>query len=99
MRRDGPSCIPPFHEGEIIKHPSEVSGAVTGDYMALNIILVFLITIFIFVAFAVFLLVKFINKLRAAVEKSKITKNGVRSKCRSVININAVKCPYYTTDL
>ena len=58
---------------------------------------------FIIVAFAVFLLIKFINKLRAAVEKKEETEEVATTKecprCFSTININATRCPNCTSEL
>lgn len=93
----------PNYNGEIIHYPSldaaRAAGAVTINYgLFINTLISF-----IFVAFAVFLLIKFINKLRAAVEKNEKTEVATDTKtcpkCCSTININAVKCPYCTTDL
>lgn len=93
----------PNYEGNIVKYPSleaaQAAGAVTINYgLFINTLISF-----IFVAFAVFLLIKFINKLRAATEKKAETEETVTTKtcpkCCSVININATKCPYCTTDL
>ncbi|MBE7706149.1 MAG: large-conductance mechanosensitive channel protein MscL [Cyanobacteria bacterium SIG30] len=93
----------PNSDGEIVKYASldaaKAAGAVTINYgLFINTLISF-----IFVAFAVFLLIKFINKLRATVETKKeeiveaTTKNC--PKCCSEININATKCPFCTTDL
>lgn len=58
---------------------------------------------FIIVAFAVFLLIKFINKLRATVEKKEEVAEEITTKecprCFSTININATKCPNCTADI
>lgn len=58
---------------------------------------------FIIVAFAVFLLIKFINKLRATVEKKEEVVEEATTKecpkCFSTINIKATKCPNCTSDL
>ena len=93
----------PNYEGEIIAYPSleaaKSAGAVTINYG------VFINTLisFIFVAFAVFLLIKFINKLRSSIEK-KETVEEIKTtkecpKCFSTINIKATKCPNCTSDL
>lgn len=93
----------PNYEGEIIKYPSleaaQKAGAVTINYG------VFINTLisFVFVAFAVFLLIKFINKLRATIEKKNETEDAIVTKtcprCYSTININATKCPHCTADI
>lgn len=58
---------------------------------------------FIIVAFAVFLLIKFINKLRATTEKKIEVEAEATTKscprCFSEININATKCPCCTADI
>ena len=58
---------------------------------------------FTMVAFAVFLLVKAINKLKAATEKEKAEEAAATTKecpkCFSQININATKCPHCTADI
>ena len=58
---------------------------------------------FIIVAFAVFLLIKFINKLRATVEKKEEVAEEATTKecprCFSTINIKATKCPHCTSDI
>ncbi len=89
----------PNYDGKIVQYPSLAACAVTINYgLFINTLISF-----IFVAFAVFLLIKFINKLRAAVEKKEETQVQADTKtcpkCFSVININATKCPYCTTDL
>ena len=93
----------PNAEGEITKYPSleaaQAAGAVTINYgMFINTIISFIM-----VAFAVFLLIKCINKLRAAaaakeqVEEAATTKTCPR--CFSVIDIKASKCPHCTADI
>lgn len=93
----------PNYDGEIVKYPSleaaQAAGAVTINYgLFINTLISF-----VFVAFAVFLLIKFINKLRATVEKKADDVQELKEKtcprCFSTININATKCPYCTTDL
>ena len=93
----------PNYDGKIIKYPSleaaQSAGAVTINYgLFINTLISF-----IFVAFAVFLLIKFINKLRAAVETKneaqEIIDTKVCPRCFSTININATKCPYCTAEL
>ena len=93
----------PNSSGEITKYPSleaaQAAGAVTTNYgMFINTIISFIM-----VAFAVFLLIKCINKLRAAaaakeqVEEAATTKTCPR--CFSVIDIKASKCPHCTADI
>ena len=94
----------PNAQGEIVEYPSlaaaQAAGAVTINYgLFINTIINFVI-----VAFAVFLLIKFINKLRSTVEKKEevvetepITKECPR--CFSEINIKATKCPNCTSDI
>lgn len=92
----------PNYEGQIVKYPSleaaQAAGAVTINYgLFINTLISF-----IFVAFAVFLLIKFINKLRAATQKeieeaAPTTKTC--PKCFSEININATRCPYCTSEI
>ena len=93
----------PNYDGKIIKYPSleaaQSAGAVTINYgLFINTLISF-----IFVAFAVFLLIKFINKLRAAVETKneaqEIIDTKVCPRCFSTININATKCPHCTAEL
>lgn len=93
----------PNYEGEIVHYPSleaaQSAGAVTINYgMFINTLISFIL-----VAFAVFLLIKAINKLRAAATKNceKVEEETTKTcpKCFSTININATKCPYCTTDL
>lgn len=93
----------PNYDGQIVKYPSleaaQTAGAVTINYgLFINTLISF-----VFVAFAVFLLIKFINKLRASVEKNCEVETQATTKtcpkCFSEININATKCPYCTTDL
>ena len=93
----------PNAQGEIISYPSlaaaQAAGAVTINYgLFINTIINFII-----VAFAVFLLIKFINKLRATVEKKEETIEEATTKecprCFSTININATRCPHCTSDI
>lgn len=93
----------PNYDGEIIHYPSleaaKAAGAVTINYG------VFINTLisFILVAFAVFLLIKVINKLRATEKQESEKECEVTTKscphCFSTININATKCPCCTSDL
>jgi len=77
---------------------AQTAGAVTINYgLFINTIISFLM-----VAFAVFLLIKFINKLKAAADKQAAEvapATKVCPKCFSEININATKCPHCTSDL
>lgn len=93
----------PNYEGKIVEYPSleaaQSAGAVTINYgLFINTLISF-----IFVAFAVFLLIKFINKLRAAVETKEETQAASDTKacprCFSTINIKATKCPNCTADI
>lgn len=92
----------PDYEGKIVKYPSleaaQSAGAVTINYgLFINALISF-----IFVSFAVFLLIKFINKLRATASKTadiKEPQTKVCPKCYSVININATKCPFCTGEI
>lgn len=77
---------------------AKAGGAVTLNYgIFINTIISFLI-----VAFAVFILVKQINRLRRGLEKP-AEEQAPSTKpcpyCKSVINIEAVKCPQCTSDL
>ncbi len=91
----------PNEAGEIVKYPSleaaQAAGAVTINYgLFINTLISF-----IFVAFAVFLLIKFINKLKASVEKPVEVAPETKTcpKCFSEINIKATKCPYCTSEI
>ena len=93
----------PNAQGEIVAYPSlaaaQAAGAVTINYgLFINTIINFVI-----VAFAVFLLIKFINKLRATVEKKEEVEEVATTKecpyCFSAININATKCAHCTSEL
>ena len=94
----------PDYNGEITHYPSleaaKAAGAVTINYgLFINTLINFIL-----VAFAVFLLIKFINKLRASVEK-KVEETPAEPttkecpRCFSTINIKATKCPHCTSDL
>lgn len=92
----------PDTNGEILKYPSlkaaQAAGAVTINY---GIFINTLIS-FILVAFAVFIMIKAINKLRASkTECAKDEECTTKScpRCFSVIDIKATKCPYCTADL
>ncbi len=93
----------PNADGKFETYPSleaaQAAGAVTINYGTfINNIISFII-----VAFAVFILIKMINKLKASVEKDKATEVASTTKtcpkCFSEININATKCPYCTSDI
>lgn len=93
----------PNSNGEIVHYPSleaaQAAGAVTINYG------VFINTLigFVLVAFAVFLLIKFINKLRAIADKDCEKQEEVTTKtcprCFSTIDIKATKCPCCTADI
>lgn len=78
---------------------AKAAGAVTINYG------VFINTLisFILVAFAVFLLIKGINKLQAAAKKEEVTETAATTKacpyCFSQIDIRATKCPNCTSQL
>ena len=89
--------------GEVATYPSlqaaQAAGAVTINY---GVFINNLIS-FILVAFAVFLLIKFINKLRSTVENKEETACEATTKecprCFSAININATRCPNCTSEI
>ncbi len=90
-------------EGEIVKYPSleaaKAAGAVTINYgLFINACISFLL-----VAFAVFLLIKFINKLQASVKKEEVAEAAETTKacphCYSTIDIRATRCPNCTSEL
>lgn len=88
--------------GEIPHYPSleaaKAAGAVTINYgVFINTLISFLM-----VAFAVFLLIKGINKLKAAAQKEvddAPATTKVCPHCFSEIDIRATKCPCCTSDL
>ena len=93
----------PDVNGEFTYYPSleaaKSAGAVTINYgLFINTVISFLI-----VAFAVFLLIKMINKLRATLEKDTKVVEEVTTKscprCFSTIDIKATKCPHCTADI
>ena len=95
--------IPTSFDGNFPSYPSleaaKAAGAVTINYgLFINTIISFTM-----VAFAVFLLIKGINKMKASAEKEvqqeAAATTKVCPKCYSEININAVKCPHCTSDL
>ena len=89
--------------GKIETYPSleaaQSAGAVTINYG------VFINTLisFILVAFAVFLLIKGINKLQAAAKKEEVTESAATTKacphCFTQIDIRATRCPNCTSEL
>ncbi len=92
----------PDYDGKFAKYPSleaaQAAGAVTVNYgLFINTLISFVI-----VSFAVFLMIKAINKLRAD-KKANDAAAAVLTKvcpyCFSTININAVKCPNCTSDI
>lgn len=93
----------PDANGEIIKYPSlsaaQSAGATTINYgLFINTLISFII-----VSFSVFLLIKGINKLRAASENKCEQELEVTTKecprCFSTIDIKATKCPCCTADI
>ncbi len=87
----------PNYDGEIIKYPSleaaQSAGAVTINYgIFINTMISFII-----VAFAVFILVKAINKLRAQEVKEETVTTKTCPYCFSNIDIRATKCPNCTS--
>ena len=93
----------PNADGKIVSYPSlsaaQEAGAITINYG------VFINTLisFIFVAFAVFLLIKTINKLKAATVKAEEKAEEETTKtcpyCFSTIDKRATKCPNCTSDV
>ena len=93
----------PDYNGQITHYPSleaaKAAGAVTINYgVFINTLISFVI-----VAFAVFLLVKAINKLKNATIKEEEKQEEITTKtcpkCFSTIHIQATKCPNCTSDL
>ncbi len=77
---------------------AKAAGAVTINY---GIFINTLIS-FVMVAFSVFLLIKFINKLKSNAEKEAAEiapATKICPRCYSEININATKCPHCTADI
>ena len=78
---------------------AKAAGAVTINYG------VFINTLisFVLVAFAVFLLIKGINKLQAAAKKEEATESAATQKacpyCFTQIDIRATKCPHCTSEI
>ena len=88
-------------DGEVPHYPSleaaQAAGAVTINYgLFINTIISFIL-----VAFAVFILIKAINKMQSnkkeVVEADPTTKECPR--CFSVIDVKATKCPHCTADI
>lgn len=88
---------------EIPKYPSleaaQEAGAVTINYgLFINTLISFIL-----IAFAVFMLIKCINKLKAAAENDKKEEEATTTKtcprCFSTIDIKATKCPHCTADI
>ncbi len=78
---------------------AKAAGAVTINYgVFINTLISFLL-----VAFAVFLLIKGINKLQAAAKKEEATESAATQKacpyCFTQIDIRATKCPHCTSDI
>ena len=95
--------IPTSFDGTFATYPSleaaKAAGAVTINYgLFINTLISFTM-----VAFAVFLLIKGINKLKAGAEKEAQEEAAATTKtcprCFSEININATKCPHCTSDI
>lgn len=78
---------------------AQTAGAVTINYgLFINTLISFLM-----VAFAMFLLIKCINKLKKLQEKECEKEEAITTKqcprCFSTIDINATKCPHCTADI
>lgn len=90
-------------DGRVKTYPSleaaQSAGAVTINYgLFINTIISFIL-----VAFAVFLLIKAINKLKDAASKKEQIEEEITTKvcprCFSTIDIKATKCPHCTADI
>ena len=90
-------------DGNFTKYPSleaaKSAGAVTINYgVFINTFISFLL-----VAFAVFLLIKGINKLQAVTKKEEATESAATTKacphCFSQIDIRATRCPNCTSEI
>ena len=90
-------------DGKIETYPSleaaQSAGAVTINYgLFINTIISFVL-----VALAVFMLIKFINKLKDAADKKEQVEEEATTKtcprCYSTIDIKATKCPHCTADI
>lgn len=93
----------PNSEGKIVSYPSleaaQSAGAITINYgVFINTLISFVI-----VVFAVFLMIKAINKLRETVKKENEHTEKAETKlcprCFSTIDIKATKCPCCTADI
>ncbi|MCM1264601.1 MAG: large-conductance mechanosensitive channel protein MscL [Candidatus Gastranaerophilales bacterium] len=93
----------PNSDGHIVSYPSleaaQSAGAVTINYgLFINTLISFIL-----VSFCVFLLIKLINKLRAAAkldcEKEEVIATKECPRCYSVIDKRASKCPCCTADI
>ena len=89
----------PNYDGKIIKYPSleaaQSAGAVTINYgIFINTLISFVI-----VAFAIFLLIKAINKLRANEVKEEAVTTKTCPYCYTEIDIRASHCPKCTSVL
>ena len=78
---------------------AQAAGAVTINYgLFINTIISFIL-----VAFAVFILIKGINKLQESKAKEEAAEEAATTKqcprCFSTIDINATKCPHCTADI
>lgn len=93
----------PNENGEFLKYESleqaQTAGAVTINYgVFLNTVISFLL-----VVIAVFMMIKFINKLKDVAKKEEIKEEEATTKtcprCFSTINIKATRCPHCTSDI
>ena len=93
----------PDKNGEFLSYPSlesaKAAGAVTINYgVFLNTVISFAL-----IVFSVFLMIKFINKLKevAIKEEKKVEEVTTKTcpKCYSTVNIKATKCPFCTSDI
>lgn len=90
-------------DGNTAQYPSleaaKAAGAVTINYgLFINTLISFIL-----VAFAVFLLIKGINKLQAAASKGEVSESAATTKacphCFSQIDIRATRCPNCTSEI
>ena len=93
----------PNSNGEFITYESlekaQAAGAVTINYgLFINTIISFIM-----VAIAVFMMIKFINKLKDNAKKEEVAAEEVTTKtcpkCFSTINIKATRCPHCTSEI
>lgn len=93
----------PDASGKINIYPSlesaKAAGAVTINYgIFINTIISFCL-----VVLSVFVLIKFINRIKASVQKETAKEEESTTKtcprCLSVINIKATRCPFCTSDV